>query len=437
MKRNAKIIILSVAVLLLIFAFYIVNKQPSVTQRENGKEEIIPDITVRRLDEDIVSMTLINSEGEFSFAKGHDAWTCGFRNGENAYGNTVASLESMLKTTLAVELIEENASSLSKYGLEKPEAVLKGVTESGKEYFVKVGNSIVGSKYYFTVDDKNVYTVSADEGGLYFAGMSAFVNLSITSLSIDDITKLVISNGELIAIEKKETKEGSSSDSDALFSYAVTSPVTANAAPSDVQSLFESVTSIGAKGFVPDADEEDIGINYENYFEIFTAAGSIKCSVGDKTASGYYVKKAGESGAYIVDSSLLEFMKITPFDIVDKHISIHYISEVSSVEISGADVNYKIILGDNPSVNGREIDSESATDFYRNVISLCYDGSLSENAVTGERELVVTLQTAGGAETIEFIDAGAINYEVRKNGVFGLTIQRKYVDKLLKLAKEL
>lgn len=435
MKRSAKIIILSLVVLLLAAAFVFVSRQPSITEEE--EIDLEPTLAVRNIEGEIISMTLENSEGTFSFAKGESGWFCSFRNGEAAYGNTVVSLASMLKTTLANELIEENAKSLSKYGLETPNAILRGVTDKGEEYFIKIGNSIVGSKYYFTVDDKNVYTVSVDEGGLFFVGMSAFVNLDVTSLSIDNMTALKVSNGELIVIEKRDAASQTAGGADALFTYGVTSPVTANASPTDVQGLFESVASIGAKRFIPSPDAEEAGINPDRYFEIITTSGSIKCYVGNLSKSGYYVQKDGESGVYIVDESKLGFMNMTAFDVVDKHISIHYISEVTSIEVKSAEGGYVVTLGENSTVNGKAIEEDAATEFFRSVISLSYDGTLAEGTENGAVEVTVTLNTASGAETIEFLNAGAINYEVRKNGVFGLTIQRKYVDKILNLAKEL
>ena len=62
---------------------------------------------------------------------------------------------------------------------------------------------------------------------------------------------------------------------------------------------------------------------------------------------------------------------------------------------------------------------------------------MKEGEESSSAEVTITLHTADGAETTEFFNAGVIKYEVKKPGVSGLTIQRKYVDKLLKLAKEL
>lgn len=435
MKRYYKLILLFLAVILLFAALWVIAKQPAKNEEDEKTEE--PEIVVRTLSEELTAMTLTNSEGTFSFAKDSGEWKSLFRNGEKTYGNTVVSLESMVKTTLATELIEENAASLYKYGLDNPTAVLTATGESGAKYFIKIGNSIVGQKYYFTADDKNVYTVSATEGGLFFVGMGAFVDLSLVETEIENISKVVISNGEVIAVEKRASVAADTKKADSLFSYGVTSPVTANASPTEVQTLFNKVASVGAKSFIPYPDAETVMINPERYFEVVTDKGSFKYYIGSEAPGGYYVQKHGESGVYVVDKSQLEFMDTTVFTVVDKHINIHYVSDVSSIDISSPEGGYNIVLGDNPSVNGKAIDSDAAKNFYQAVISLCYDGEMKEGEESSEAEVTVTLHTVTGDETTEFHNAGVIKYEVIKPGVSGLTIQRKYVDKLLKLAKEL
>lgn len=436
MKRYAKLILLFAIVILLVAALWIVTKQPAKSD-ESGENTEEPSIVVRQSDEELSSMTLSNGEGTFTFAKVSGEWQSVFRNGEKTHGNTVVSLESMLKTTLAAELIEENAASLNKYGLDSPAAVLTGNGENGGVYFIKIGNSIVGQKYYFTVDDKNVYTVSADEGGLFLVGMGAFVDLSLVDTNIENISKLVISNGEEIAIEKRAATAADKSKADSLFSYGVISPVTANASPTEVQKLFNSVSSVGAKSFIPDPDAEAAAIDSGKFFEVVTDKGSLKYYIGAETAGGYYVQKHGESGVYVVDKSQLSFMDTSVFTVVDKHINIRYVSDVTSVDITSPEGGYTIVLGDNPTVNGRAIESDAAANFYQAVISLCYDGEMKEGEESDGAEVTITLHTADGDETTEFINAGVIKYEVKKSGVSGLTIQRKYVDKLLKLAKEL
>lgn len=436
MKRYVKLILLLLAVVLLVAALIIVNRQPAITDGEEEKNDE-PAIIVRTLNEELSEMTLLNSEGSFSFAKESGEWKSLFRSGETTYGNTVVSLESMMKTTLATELIEENAASLYKYGLDNPSAVLTATGESGGQYFIKIGNSIVGKKYYFTVDDQNVYTVSADEGGLFLVGMGAFVDLSLVETSIENITKLTISNGEVIVIEKRETAAADTQKEDSLFSYGLISPVTANASPTEVQTLFNSVSSVGAKSFIPYPDARTVMINPEKYFEVVTQSASFKYYIGSETTEGFYVQKHGQSGVYVVDKSQLEFMDTNVFTVVDKHINIRYVSDVVSVDIASPEGGYNIVLGDNPSVNGKAIEADAATSFYQAVISLCYDGEMKEGETSGETEVSITLHTTSGDETTEFRNAGVINYEVIKPGVSGLTVQRKYVDKLLKYAKEL
>lgn len=436
MKNFIKIGIYLLIVAALAVAIYFVVKQPSLPAEEESVTKE-PQLTVRTIDEKITHMTLTNAEGSFEFAESNGDWVSLFREGEPTYGNTVTALYGMLKTTLAVELIEENTASLSKYGLDEPKATLSGIGESGNVYYIQIGNSIVGSKYYFTVDGNRVYTMSADEGGLYFVGMGAFVRLSLTSLAIEDVLSVAISNGNLIGIAKKNVSAADNT-ADALFTYAVTSPISANASPTATQSLFEKMASVGAKSFLPYPDAEETAIDAEKYFSVTTAEKTETFYIGAKTGSGYYVQKQGEAGVYIVDGDVLSFMDTKLFDIVDKHISLYYLNEVSSVDITSPEGNYSIVLGDSPTVNGNAANAEAVADFYERLISLCYDASLSEEIeVSAAPEITISFNTSYGVDRAEFYAVDVMNYEVRKNNLFGLTVQKKYLEKILKLAKEL
>lgn len=433
MKKYSKIAVLSVIVAALTLCIYFVNKSPVTVDEEKNTEQ--EEIIVRTVADQVVSMKLSNGTGEYEFIKNNGEWQSVFRQNEKTYGNTVVSLESILKVTLAKELIEENVSSLSKYGLDSPSAKLTCVTDKGDKYYILMGSSIVGTKYYFTTDSKNVYTMTADEAGLLLVGMSAFVDLSLTSLSIDSITKAVICSGEPITVEKKQLDKNSQSTDD-LFSYAVTTPVKANASPTNIQSLFESMSSVGASDFIYDMDSSLAQIDENRYFEIVTDSEKLKYFLGAEDGKSVYVKKEGAGGIYKVSKDKLSFMDSAVFDLVDKHICLHYISEVSFVVINSEEGEYKITFGEKPSVNGKSIDEEKATGFYQSLISLSYDGSL-ENTSSGDALVTVTFYLEDRTEKIEFLDAGVMDYEVRKDGMFGLKIQKKYVQKILSLAKEL
>lgn len=433
MKRYLKIAALSAVAAALIAGIYFVSKSPDIADEEQG--ENIEEILVRNLNNPVISMKLSNGTGTYEFVKNNGEWQSVFRQNEKTHGNTVVSLESILCATFANELIEENVSSLSKYGLDEPSAKLSGVTDAGEEVYILIGSNVVGTKYYFTMDNKNVYTMGADEAGLLLVGMSAFVDLSLTSLSIENITKAVICAGEPITIEKKQVTESSQSADD-LFSYAVTTPVRANASPTDVQSLFEKMSSVGASDFIYDMDSSEAHIDENRYFEVVTDSVSLKYFLGAEDKDFVYVKKEGAGGIYKVSKDMLSFIGLSVFDLVDKHISLHYISEVSSVLIKSNEGEYKIIFKDNPSVNGKNISEDKATSFYQSLISLSYDGSIDSSA-SGENEVTITFYLEDGSETIEFLDAGVMDYEVRKAGLSGLKIQKKYVRKILSLAKEL
>lgn len=433
--KKVRIILLLFLVFILAAAVWFLSKDDNTEEKQEEKTE---SILVREIPGKIDSMTLINQNGYFSFAKKNDLWYNIFSYEVETKGNTIFALESIIKKTLAEDLIEENVKSLSKYGLENPLATLKCTSENG-EYYICIGNDVVGSKYYFTLDKVNVYTMDFNEAKLFFADMNSFIELALSSFAVDDINSVVICQDIPIVVEKKNEAEFSDKRADSLFVYGIKSPVIANAEPNAVQKLYEGVSGIWATSFIPDANDEDFGFDYEkDYFEIVTQEGKKRFYIGKIESNGYcYIKKEGTEGVFKVSESALDFMKFQPFDLIDKHIFLYYMEEVSKIVISSSEGTYDIILGNTPSVNGREVEPQKITEFYKNIISLSYDGILGEEKPLGEEKLSISFYTENGIDKASYYVSDAMNYAVIKEGVSGFTIQQKYIEKIFNIVKEL
>ncbi len=433
--KKVKIILLLFLVFLLAVAVWFLSTSDETEEKHEEKSE---SMTVREITGKIDSMTLINQNGYFSFAKRDDLWYNLFSYEIETKGNTIFALESIMKTTLAEDLIEENVNSLSKYGLENPLATLKATAENS-EYYIYIGNDVVGSKYYFTLDKVNVYTMDFNEAKLFFVDMNSFVDLTLSSFAVDNVKSVVICKDTPIRIEKKNEEELSDKKADSLFAYGIKSPVVANAEPSNLQKLYEGVSAIWATSFIPDANDDDFGFDYvKNYFEVVTQEEKMRFYIGMSDSEGYcYIKKEGTEGVFKVSESVLSFMDFQLFELIDKHIFLYYLEEVSKIVISSSEGTYDIILGNTPSVNGREVEPQKITEFYKSIISLSYDGILAEEKPLGEQKLSISFYTEKGIDKATFYVSDAMNYAVIKEGVSGFTIQQKYIEKILNLVKEL
>lgn len=445
--NKVKIAALLVSVILLLGCVFLLINDPKTEVSEEEFKEMT--FSVKKVPGDIVSMTLKNSEGVFEFEKIDGVWMNVFEGGIKTYGNTILALESIAKESLALDKIEENVASMNKYGLDIPQATLNYTTSGGERGFINIGNSIIGTKYYFTVNGFDVYTMDVSEAGLFMAGMAAFADMTLTDTVIENVRSVTLeSGGEKVVVEKKgnaELKEGTAA---ALFSYALRSPVKENASPEDIQSLFEAIAVIRASGYYPNADDAECGfIGSTRGFSYDAGKDKGSFILGNEAGKGYtYVKKEGVKGAYKVSDDEIAFMDYTAFDLVDKHIALFYFEEVKAITIEAPGERYDIRIGEGATVNGKEVALEDVQEFFRSLISLSYEGSINDGYTGATSDTAtnyatdnvrISFELKDRVDVTEYVAHDAMYYAVQRNGAKEFIIQRKFIEKIISLIKEL
>ncbi len=440
MKLAGRIVLVLLVIALAFGTYYVLNMPEK--EQEVIEEDMMPEgFTVKTVDEDIKKITLKNGEGVFNFEKENGQWMCVFDERVETVGNTIIAIESMIKETRAIDEIENNTSSLKNYGLDKPVAELNYETVSGSTGFIKLGNPVVNIKMYFTLDNKNIYTMDLSEAGMLLASMKAFLNMNLLTANAEAVSKVTITDKEkIIIVERKSDTELSSNDAAALFTYALRSPVRENASNTAVQSLLQAISGIDATYYNPYLDDETAGFkDSEKSFAVTVSGVTEKFVIGKKIGNtAVYVKKRGVKGAYTVPSEVLKFTECSAFDLVDKHIVLYYINEISGIKIEGFGETFEFTLGEENTLNGKTIDEEKLKDFYESLVGLSYEGSIAYGfkAEKAEADVRITLTRNGKKDVTEYIPYDAMNYAVRRNGSTEFTIQRKYLEKIIALAKE-
>ena len=437
MKKLKIVLLLALVILLGVSCYLLMNSEPSGNTVVSGEEEQL--FTVKTVTEDITEISLINPEGVFGFEKKDGEWYNIFTTSVKTEGNAIYAIESILKQTYAVDEIELNVASMAKYGLDKPSVTARYKT-ANSEGFIKIGSSVVGTKYYFTTDDVNVYTMDSMDAGMFFTGMRGFFNMVLIDTDISAIQSVTLTTfGETIKIERKTEDEIAKGGAGGLFSYALRSPVKENVSPNEIQMFFEKIASTSAVGYDPYIGDDEAGFSEsERFFECVANNKKLGFTIGKKLSNGrVYVKKSGVKGAYTIASEELDFMDYTAFKLVDKHITLYYYDEVESITITNGSDSYNITLGENPEVNGKSLAKEEAQEFFKNLISLTYDDSLTKEIENPVADVTVSFVRSSGKDVTHYVSADAMNYAVKRNGAMEFTIQKKYVEKILSLVKEL
>lgn len=438
MKKSLKLVLLLLVVIALgIFAFMLTKEDGKVVNSDENEEK---GFYVRELKGEIKEINLVNTSGVFGFTKENGVWYNIFTEKVETNGNTIYAIESILGKPLALDTIEENVASIGKYGLDKPIVTATFETAEGEKGTLKIGNAVLGSKYYFTLDNKTVYTMASNEAGLFMAGMKAFSDLTLVRLNIEEVKNVTLYNyGSTIEIAKKSETELMEEGASALFTYALRKPVNENASPTEAQKFFETFAAISAEGYDPYAKDKDCGFDEINrYFAYETTKDKGYFLLGDSPKEGFtYVKKQGVKGAYIVDNSALSFMNTEAFDLVDKHIALYYFDETAKVRIESGSENYELLIKDKVFLNGKEIEAETAQEFFKNLIGLCYDGTAENEIASPKSEVRIVFETKNKTDVTDYVSYDAMNYGVLRNGKMEFTIQKKYVEKIMSLIKEL
>ena len=168
MSKNKQILLFSVIGLLVLGAvtalllFTAPEKEPEDTETEVVEEEIDERcyLTDKKIA-DVLSVNVVNSMGEYNVIKEGDSWTIDGLQDAAVVNTTVKTLVENVAAMTASDFVEENAADLSKYGLDKPTAVVTVKYTDNTEFSFSMGNEVAAdtSKIYFCETGKTtVYT---------------------------------------------------------------------------------------------------------------------------------------------------------------------------------------------------------------------------------------------------------------------------------------
>jgi hypothetical protein len=141
------------------------------------------------------SITVDGETYETYTEDGGSNWSFVDTNVKVNYGNVVYAIDAMssLSTT---KRVEENAEDLSKYGLDH--AVTVSCSDGTDTYALEIGNtSPTGESYYIkSVDNNDVYTISAEDGVLLHLSKDDLKFRYITDSYTSAVNKIIYKKGD-------------------------------------------------------------------------------------------------------------------------------------------------------------------------------------------------------------------------------------------------
>lgn len=439
--RNAVILVIIVA--LLGGAYYFVNKSKSA---DKGADAATTTDTIKLTDftsDKIASVTVTNSEGTMVIVKDGTNWKLSSPTGLKADPSKLSGIVINTAGIVADKLVEEKATDLAQYGLDKPVTVAVKLND-GSEKTIEVGSQTPTKDAYYTMmkDTAKVYTLSSYTAEQFLLKKKDIKDKALLALKPEDIMALSMDRKGQNLFKSTKTDE---------TNWSLTAPIEGSVNSTAMGTILTAVTTITASEF-EDGDAPnlaDYGLDNPPYvFDFETSSAKYKLLLGKEKVKGsqIYAKLDGSNEVFALDETPFNFLDKPFKEIIDLFAYIVNIDKVNKIELTmdgktttfGLDV-YKGADGkqdadkDKFTVDGKDATGKNADDkqpfrnFYQALIGISLDDIDITGVPTGTPEVTVKyyLKSAPGTMQVDFISKDANYYYVLRNGKYANIVVRK------------
>lgn len=395
------------------------EKEPEGTETEVVEEEIDERLYLTdKTADDILSVNVVNSLGEYDIIKEEDVWTI---DGLQSAAISNANLETLVTNVAAMtasDFVEENAADLAKYGLDMPTAIVTVSYADGTEFSFSMGNEAAAdtSKLYLCeTGGTTVYTYKASALSLFNEEKFAFISVAAMpeydQSSGEEVQKLTIERFDLEEPIVIETIPAPDDGSIAVYSYEMTSPYSAYVDLTNAPNFMYSIFGLTAdKAAWYGMTEEDYVISgLDNPTCVFTVETNVKDytltfgnAISDEAADeegnvtteivGFYgMSSEVPDTLFVFGIDSVEAMVIQPDDLISRLFLMPYIYSLDSVVYEDSQgtsfeigfETYKDEAGEDVHkhyLNGEEYDEQQIKNMYQYLISASGEETYFEEA---------------------------------------------------------
>jgi hypothetical protein len=362
----------------------------------------------------------------------------------------IQSLTYYLASMWAEQIVDEEPSDISQYGLDKPSYRAFVIDSDGERVEYILGDMTPSRLTYYVMEagDPRVYIVAA-----YTAGRMMY--------TLDDIRQRYLfpafefSEVERFSLESRLTKidisikpKSLTPDRNSMFSsHLVTSPYKRprGANGEAVDSLLTPFQDLFIADFVDDAPESLKSYGLDEPVRIFlqTVEETIDLLIGKEVDGKHYAKLAGTPGVFTL-YGMGSVIDVKPFTLIDKFAFIVSIDWVEHISINGGEKNLSADLqGEDDdavySLNGRKTKTDSFRTFYQAVIGLLidseYPGPVGQNENSGELTIEYRFRDQyGDRESFTLIPYNRDFYALKQDGATEFLISRNQVRRIYETA---
>jgi hypothetical protein len=439
MSLYKRIIILA-AVLVVLGGAYIFLKDrvsTGIDLPENSYERLV-DI---KLD-DITRVTVETDEGKFVIDKDKEdknKWIL-TEPADIKYDESVIKAVPLYASSIGTsKIIEEEATDLSKYGLDNPVVVTLFTTDGSQTAF-HIGNKVPGSDSYYVrlSDSTKVIRMDSFTAKKLLITRNSVRDKVLFDFATDEVTQLSMERGGSRIFDSLKIDE---------YDWKLTYPIDGNVNHSALYPMLDAITNLTVIEFVEEnpSDLSKYGLENPAYALSFKTAakGSGKILFGRESKKGkeIYAMLEDEDQVFTISLEGFGFLDKPIKEIVEVFAYIVNIQDVSRIDVEMDGYKLKLDIQTDPEdkendkfyVNGKlatmkdESGSQPFRKYYQALIGVTLAEVLPDAEPEGKAEITFTYYLKKDPEImkVEFIPKDDRYYYVVKNGKYSGILVRK------------
>ena len=439
--RNAIILVIIFALLFGVYAVVKNIKKDDDPTDKNAYEKII-DLDTTEMQE----LTIEKTGEKLIFVKNENdnEWKLQYPEGIQYDPSKLSSAAINFSSVFIEKVIEENASDLSQYGLDKP-IIVTAKMKDGKVETLEIGSPTPtkGAYYVKKKDDNKVYTTDTYTIDKVIVSKNDIRDLALFKITSDEITHISMERQGKVVFKADYNSESKN--------WTLTNPIKGNANISALAPMLDAITQSQITTFVEEnaADLEKYGLTKPSYvLEFETVDGKNRMLMGkeDTENSQIYVMLEGNNEVFTISTQPYTFLDKPIEEIVEVFAYITNIWDVNKidVEMDGNKLNLELQTDpdkDNEKdkffVNGKDATMKDENDrqpfraYYQALIGVTLSEVEPTAQPTGEAEITFTyyLKTDPKVMKVEFIPKDDRYYYVKRNGEYsGILVDKKKFD---------
>jgi len=330
MKLYRNAIILVVVLGLLVTAYFLISNKKTANPDVTA-ESTAADINVIKVEQEkITSLEFNNENGSFTLKKKDKAWSIDPVS-ELPLDNLIAEASATdMSTILANSVIEEKATDLSKYGLDKPATVKIGLAD-GSTKEIEIGSA--------SPTNEGIYVKNKGESKVYLIG-SYYDNklkLSKGHFAKKDILPVDPTTLKNFSYEKNGAMQFAISiQSDSVMK--ITAPIEESAEVSSIGPMLQAVVKLAISDVVDEnpSDLAKYGLDKPAYsIEYGDGTTTKKILFGKYLQKGSiaYAKFIGGKSVFTIDVTPLTFLDMKFSDVINPFVYLPNINDVNKIDL--------------------------------------------------------------------------------------------------------